>query len=125
MIGNAYVNGDASSSSISLAEMDDMLFDLSEKSKEKEKLKIVKNILDKLRSCEEVINFIRLVIGKLRMTSDMAHAGLGNATLERLHDEMKDIMGKSGIEEGKSFKLVKSLAMKPDYIVKDPKKAPV
>ncbi len=54
-----------------------------------------------------------------------AHAGLDNATLERLEDEMKAIMVKNGKEEGRSFKLVKSLAMEPDYIVNDPKKGPV
>ncbi len=43
VIGNAYVNeGGASSSSILLAKIDDMLFELSEESKEKEKLEIVK-----------------------------------------------------------------------------------
>nr|BDT63206.1 MAG: DNA ligase 3-like protein [Hemigrapsus takanoi nimavirus]GBG35356.1 SCV_095-like protein [Hemigrapsus takanoi nimavirus] len=58
-------------------------------------------------------------------TVTKAHTGLDDATLKRLQDEMKAIMVKSGEEEGRSFKLVKSLAMKPDYIVKDPKKAPV
>ncbi len=54
-----------------------------------------------------------------------AHAGLDNATLERLEEEMKAIMVKNGEEEGRSFKLVKSLAMKPDDNVNDPKKASV
>ncbi len=68
VIGNGYVNrGDASLLYISLAEIDDMLFELNEKSKEKEKLKNVKNIADKIRSCEEVIYFIRLVIRNLRI----------------------------------------------------------
>uniref|UniRef100_A0A0P4VU83 ATP-dependent DNA ligase family profile domain-containing protein n=1 Tax=Scylla olivacea TaxID=85551 RepID=A0A0P4VU83_SCYOL len=58
-------------------------------------------------------------------TVTKAHGGLGNATLERLQDEMKAIMVKSGKEEGRSFELVKSLAMKPDFIMKDPKKVPV
>lgn len=52
------------------------------------------------------------------------HTGLDDVTLERLQGEMKAIMVKSG-EGERSFKLVKSLTMKPDYIVKDPKKAPV
>lgn len=58
-------------------------------------------------------------------TVTMVHANFDDATLERLQDEMKAVMVKSGEDEGKTFKLVKSLAMKPDYIVKDPKKAPV
>lgn len=87
VIGDTYVGehvsssiGDSSSgsrlsakSSISLAEMDDMLFELSGKSKEKEQLKITKKILDKLRSREEVINFIRLVVGDLRIKAGAKH----------------------------------------------------
>ncbi len=84
MIGNAYVNGDASSSSISLAEMDDMLFELSGKSKEKEQLKIVKNIVNKLRSCEEVIYFIRLVIRNLRIKAGAKHVLNGVALMSAL-----------------------------------------
>ncbi|KAK8372002.1 hypothetical protein O3P69_014208 [Scylla paramamosain] len=53
------------------------------------------------------------------------HAGLDNAMLERLQGEIKAIIVKDGKEEGRSFKLVKSLAMKPDFNVNDPKKAPV
>ena len=77
VIGDAYVN-EASDrlsmkSVISLAEMDDMLFELSGKSKEKHRIKIVKNILDKLRSREEVISFIRLIIGDLRTKAGVKH----------------------------------------------------
>lgn len=87
VIGDAYVKehassptGDGSSgsrlsmkSSISLAEMDDMLFELSGKNKEKEQLKITRKILDKLCSREEVINFIRLVVGDLRIKAGAKH----------------------------------------------------
>ena len=58
-------------------------------------------------------------------TVTTVHADFDDATLERLQDEMNAVMVKSEDDEGRSFKLVKSLAMKPDYIVKDPKKAPV
>ena len=60
-------------------------------------------------------------------TVTKAHTGLDDATLQRLQDELKAIMVKSGKEEEKnrSFMLVKSSDMKPDYIVKDPEKAPV
>ncbi|KAK8371996.1 hypothetical protein O3P69_014202 [Scylla paramamosain] len=58
-------------------------------------------------------------------TMTKLHAVLDNATLERLQGEMKAIMVKNGKEEERSFKLVKSLAMKPDYIVNDQKKVPV
>lgn len=81
VIGDAkYVSSDSSSgsrllmkSSISLAEMDDMLFELSGKSKEKDQLKIAKKILDKISSPEEVINFIRLVVGDLRIKAGAKH----------------------------------------------------
>ena len=76
VIGNAYSAANKEhleKPPISLSEMDDMLFELNIKTEKKEQLRVVKRILNKLRFREEVVNFIRLVVGDLKTKADDKH----------------------------------------------------
>lgn len=89
VIANAFSvnNNKDEESSISLVELNNMLFELSEVLKEEteEPLhKTMRKILERLRSREEVINFIRLIVGNLRLKCNVKHIlnGVGNGAYD-------------------------------------------